>query len=42
MGARPERAIGKVRHATGVHLPPGELAAHGLTVWRLRQLPGER
>ena len=42
MGAEPERAIGKIRHAAGVHLPPGDVAAHGLAFRRLRQLPGER
>jgi hypothetical protein len=40
--AAPKGAIGKIRHATDVHLPAGNVAANDLTAWSVHQLPGER
>src|SRR5205814_9702839 len=38
-----DRATGKTRDAAcaGGHLPPGNLTANDLAVWRLHELPGE-
>ena len=39
--AKPERAARKIRHAAGLYLPAGDLAANDLAVWALHQLSGQ-
>ena len=37
-----DRTAGKIQHATRVHLPAGDRAAHDFAIRSVHQLPGER